>query len=586
MSVLELAARLQAHVEGQALADDTASLAHEVSREHPVLAGELLEHLADLRRDDDAGRLALYLTSVKLRRAAGQVRSHEVCVAALKAAELARRLGRDEVLVEACQWAVGCESEFPARMARESLALHHVRRGEFHKALSLLGQLEDLFAWDTMFPAGVLLAMGRARQAASLWEDLPEAFRSNELFAKVWALHRAGDAAEARRVLSAALAVKGYFWNESMVSTGATLKALVFGRSTELPAEWHPEFGPVPPPTEHEVRLSVFDGVKSFRAPALAAKLRRLAHAPDVELAKLLLTEASRRRTAGEVHERAPVVPLMREAIALLDAKNGVDDPNTLPHLSALFWETQDWDVATRYLSSSPPADDTAEGIARRLAMHLNVEAGHALATTWLERCLAAGHQAWELAHTVAQLERRRGAHAEEAARLRQALSLFDASLDEGRAFSLRMELVRAARAAGVPDEPLERELDDARAQWAAEAMHGAGVTRKRAVPMLQPYLRPGGHFTDAPFEVMDRVGQTLGWRFLRMRINARPEHGVMIETCRPHAAVTTFSGYVSGEVSIESLETRDTPAIRDAFVPTADDVVPLEGERIYFWWD
>lgn len=564
-----------------------------------MLAGEGLELVADLRRgsarhgpaaEED---LALYRQSVELRLSGPA--SYDVAATALKAAELARGLGKEEAFLEACHQALTCtEHDFPPRMAREALAQHHCRKGDYAKALAVFGPLTDVGYPYVDFPAGLLMGAGRFREAAALWDELPESFRSHDVLCKAWALHRAGDEKEARRILSAARRLEGYFFGDQLRAEATALAALVSGRSEKLPKEWHEEFGPVSHPLEHDTNLAVFSGVKALRVTSVAAQLHRLAHGEDLALAALLFKEAKERQSSGESHERALSVERLREGIAILDREKGPSDAGTLPHLRDLFWGArgeEHWATAKRYLSLSPPADGTAETLASRLALHLaETDWGAALplALGWLQRCLDAGHKAWELAHTVAVLQRQCGAHGEEAQRLKQTLQLFNPAehFDEGKQFELKMELEAALRKAGTPDAALAQELNGARAEWAAKWKKGRGAGMKKAIDLLEPYLRPGARFTDAPFETMDAAGRALGWRFSRMRINARPAHGVLLETCRPHAAETTFSGYAARDVTIESLETRDTPEIRDAFAPTADDVVPMKDGRIYFWWD
>ena len=595
----QLADAFRGASEGKPLPEGTAERLHLLAKEQPALAGEGLELVADLQRGKerqgpvDAEHLALYQESVRLRLTGPA--SYDVASTALKAAELARRLGKEEALLEACHQALTCkEHYFPPRMAREALAQHHCQKGDYAKALAAFGPLTDVGYPYVDFPAGLLVGARRYREAAALWDDLPESFRSGDVLCKAWALHRAGDKKEAARILSAARKLKGYFFGDKLKGEAAALAAFISGRSKKLPHGYHRVFGPIPHPQQHDANLSVFTGVKALRVASVAAKLHRLAHGDDLALAALLFKEAKERSSAGETHERAAYVERLREGIAILDREKGPKDAGTLPHLRDLFWGSRDeehWATAKRYLSMSPPADDTAETMASRLALHLaetDWGAALALALGWLQRCLDAGHQAWELAHTVAVLQRQKGAHAEEVARLRQTLQLFNPEehYDEGKQFELKMELEAACKAAGTPDAALTQELDAARAEWAAQWKKGRGAGTKKAIEILQPYLRPGARFTDAPFEVMDAAGKALGWRFLKMRINARPAHGVLIETCRPHAAETTFSGYAASDVTIESLETKDTPEIREAFAPSADDVVPLKGDRIYFWWD
>jgi hypothetical protein len=98
-----------------------------LAADQPLLAGEALELVADLRRASagdsrlkhgEAKDLGLYLESVRLR----SPRSYPVAAAALKAASIARRLKREKALREAIAFAAQCEEDFPARMARETLA--------------------------------------------------------------------------------------------------------------------------------------------------------------------------------------------------------------------------------------------------------------------------------------------------------------------------------------------------------------------------------------------------------------------------------------------------------------------------------
>lgn len=591
----ELAARFRAVVEEKPLPEGTAELVHALAEEHPHLAGEALEVVADLRSRADGRALALFQQSVRLRLRRGAPASSAVAAAALKAAELARRQKKQAAFLEACGWAVTCEEHsFPPRMAREALAQHHCQRGEFAKALAALGPMTEVAYPFVEFPAGILMGAARRREAAALFEGEPEPFRSGEVLCKVWALHRAGEKKEATRLLAAARKRKGHFYGGAWEAEARALAALVAGRSKKLPRGWHREYGPIADPREHETNLAVFSGVKPLRVTAVATQLHRLAHGQDLGLATLLFKEARQRQTAGEAHERAPHLERLREGIAILDRVNGLEHAGTLPRLRELFWGTtgdEHWAAAQRYLAMSPPADSAAESIASRLALFLaetDWDAALALATAWLRRCLEAGHKAWELAHTVALLHRQRGAHVEEVKSLRQTVELFDPEqhFDEGKQFELKLELAAACRAAGAPDAALEQELDAARAGWAKEWKQGRGAGMKRAIELLTPWLRPGARFTDAPFAVMDEAGKALGWRFLRMQINARPAHGVLLARCRPYAAQTTFSGYAASDVTIESLVTKDTPAIREAFVSTADDVVPLKDHRVYFWWD
>lgn len=133
----------------------------------------------------------------------------------------------------------------------------------------------------------------------------------------------------------------------------------------------------------------------------------------------------------------------------------------------------------------SPPANRDAESIAARLALSLaetDWSAGLALAADWLERCLAVGHKAWELAHTVALLHRQRGAHAAAVEALRQTLELFDPQqpFDEGKQFELELELAAACREAGGPDAALEGKLDDARAGDEGHARDSRGLCSHR----------------------------------------------------------------------------------------------------------
>jgi hypothetical protein len=263
-----------------------------------------------------------------------------------------------------------------------------------------------------------------------------------------------------------------------------------------------------------------------------------------------------------------------------------------------LFWSsrepTERFAAARRYLENVSSAQEleSAESIASSLALHLaerQPEEAFTVATTWRQRCKDAGLKPSELAHTLAALELRRAQPAAAAPWLREAISFLDPEhFDFARQqFEWKLELLEACRKAGLPDPTLEQEIKAARAEWAADWL--AALPKKSrqraAVPILEPWLRPEGRYGPAPFEAVDAAGKAVGPRFLKMQINDRPPHGQLIEVCRPHARVSTFSGHSGGDLTIESLETRDTPQVREAF-SSADDVHPLADGRIHFWWD
>jgi hypothetical protein len=66
--------------------------------------------------------------------------------------------------------------------------------------------------------------------------------------------------------------------------------------------------------------------------------------------------------------------------------------------------------------------------------------------------------------------------------------------------------------------------------------------------------------------------------------VNARPSHRALLDATRAHAEATTFAGSVAQGVEVDTVDTDDTPASREAFA-SADDLTASEG-RLHAWWD
>jgi hypothetical protein len=574
-------------------------------REQPVVFGEAIELVADLRcagtfANADAECLALYRESTLARLATPLARSYSVAAAALKAAAVAWRLHGDSASVEALRWALDCEAEFPARMARESLALISARHEDYVGALAVLGAIsaEDGPFFD--FPAGLLFGAGRFAEAAALWQTVPFPFRDAALLNCAWALHRGGQDAAALKACAPLLRKNLVTLSDEVKACATLLARMIAGEAVAMPPSFDPEWGLIARPETHEVNLAVFFSVRPLPSAALAAELERLAHGETLALARLYRIEAAARKGSGEHHERALMLPRLRSALAIVD-REGSDMAERDAVLSELFYGTlgrlpdENLTLAERILgnvergetalSSAPFIVSTAVGV----LLQSDPPRALALARHWFARFERDGALENGVAYALARAENANGDAAAAIVALTRAIELCDPE-DYGfdrKTFGWRNQLAGLARTAGSPDEELERALDAEREQW-AEEWTGWLAKRSRtrlAVPLLKPYLAPDQQFCDVPLSVMERVGEAIGRGFMASRVNARPSHREIFVACRPHAAETKLTGSFGNGIEVDTLETADTPATRKAFA-SADELVPLDGDRLHCWWD
>ncbi len=596
-----------AHAKAASLAYAQRDALRSIAAAHPIEVGQAIALVADLRhaqesdpRAADAECLALYRESVLARLPTPVRQSYAVAAAALKAAELARVLEGEAASAECLRWAEPCEDEFPARMAREALVKQLANRHDYAAALDKLGPI-DADAWSFVdFPAGLLFGAGRYLEAAALWDTMEPPFRESAVLHRSFALHRAGQSEAAQQALLPLLEQKVFF-NEEVKRCAPELARLFAGeRDLALPASFDPEWGLIPRPETHDVNLRVFFGVRPFAVAAVASELERLAHGETLALAECYRREALKRKTVGEAHERALTLPRFESALAIVDRERGPGHPESNGLLLELFYGTmgdpeRSAPFAERYLanvSASDPPPSEAIFVASQLVEHLVAfEPARALsvARSWLARFDAVSVAAPGLARSLAYAEEANGDAARAIAAQRRAVAALDpeAYSFERESFDWRSELLAMCERAGVVDAALSSELDEQRAAWAREwERYLPKRSRQRgAVPVLAPYLVPGGRFANVPFAVMSQVAEAIGRSFLSSRVNARPSHREILAVCKPHASETRFAGMYGEGVEVDTLETVDTEAARKAF-ESADDLRPLKGARLFCWWD
>ncbi len=607
------------NAEASRLADATLDDWRNVREAHPILFGEGIEVVADLRRvagggpmlrPGDRSVLELYRESVVARRdtsiekrdgaaIATVAKRNELAIAALKAAATAHGLGDASATIDFLASAVACNAEYPTTVAREALATFAARKREYAETLAHLGPQETWSDFHVDFQAGLLFGLGRYREAALLWQPVEDPFRSTARLHQAWAFHRAGERDARDKILRQLKGSALLYLSPDGKLAVEYLRALSAGDEAHRPESFDEEWGLIPLPSEAEVSLDVFNAFRVLGIAAVASELELLAHGETLELARRYIAEAALRSRPEDAGERRP---RLAAALRILDRERGPHHPDTTPILRKLFLEPrsdpeESFQAGTRLLENlekngaSTDELESAEYVASRLALHLletDALAATALARKWLELCRAAGGRPSRLAHAVAITESRAGHDAESLAALREAIDLLDTnSWDfERQSIALKEELVDLARKVGAPDEAVERELVDARAAWASE--WSAGL-RKRSrehgvVALLTPYLMPGQRFARAPFSVMEAIAQVLGVSFTRSRVNARPSHRALLDATRAHAEATTFAGSVAQCVEVDTVDTDDTPASREAFA-SADDLTASEG-RLHAWWD
>ena len=594
---------------------------------HPIVSGEGLELAASIIRSgsakivgsvtitrnevqkasvEDSEALPLYQRSVELRRPTDAARSPEVASAALCMADIARRVGDESTFRAGAEIAVASDFPIAVRMGKKALSLLAAAKGDYQRALEIADLVGRLEPRDISLKARLLFGVGRYADAADLWSTLPadSSGTPKGLLCAAWACYRDGSPDRAKTLLSQTRTYSDFYLGTDVPVRDYLERILSdSGNEPKLPNNYDEQWGPVRPPENESLELSwLFGRGLPVPAAALATEFERLAHGSTPELARRLRVECRQRKQRPYDWEKTHLQSKLEEAFAIFEREGdheaafatlremhlaeSLGKPRVEHAKRALLFASEH----LKLVKSWPAITGLAAMVVDH-DMRVDPDAAADLGRTWVGRAMAAGYMCPHLHYATSQAERATGRLDLAAQSLRRAIESAapEDRLYEQNMFHRRRELVTLLGELGEVDVELQSQLDATRAKLASEWRSALRKNAKahKVVELIAPFLEPGLHgadFVEVPFSIMKEASTRLGSRYANKRVNARPSLKSLLGITAPHAALTTFSGFVA-HLCVTTLRTADLPDVRAALA-SADDIGTEPDGRLYVWWD